>query len=421
MKILFGLNFLILTLFFLSNHITEASQWEEDGLIFDIPEKEIKVSKEEISGWIKTESALQYSKGYDSEIENINFCPVSQIICSLSKTQEKKYSTQKIEKQTFNEENITIFLKDLAEKFNKKPIDASFIVEDDGKISNFSLSQDGYAIDIEKSLNEIILFLSKKQDTDRLKLSLSDIKPDIEDNNAEKLGIKELISEGKSNFSGSTLSRIHNIRVATNRFNGVLIKPGKEFSFVKILGEVDGEHGYKQELVIKKGVTEPEFGGGICQVSTTAFRAAINAGLEITARRNHAYPVHYYNPQGMDAAVYIPSPDLRFKNNTLGHILIKTELNIEKKELIFKFYGTNDNRKVEIEGPKVLSRETDGAMKTVFYQKVTDKNGNIIIDEDFKSNYKSPNDYPKPGEILTAKPKNWSNKEWQEYKKDNNL
>ena len=398
-----------------------AMAWEPRELKIELPDQEISISDTEVSAWFINRPFLTYAPGDLTEIENIDFCPDSKIICALTVNQRKKYSVRKIETQTYDKKEIELSLEKIAEKHNKAPVNASFLVEND-KVSTFSLSQDGYALDKEKSLEEIIRFISQDEnESNQIKLVFETVTPEVKENNAEAMGIKELISEGKSNFTGSTASRIHNIKVATEKFNGLLIKPDEEFSFVKNLGEVDGEHGYKQELVIKKGVTEPEFGGGVCQVSTTAFRAAINAGLEITARRNHAYPVHYYAPQGMDAAVYIPNPDLKFKNNTPGYILIKTELNLEKKELIFKFYGTNDGRKVEIEGPKVLSREPDGAMKTVFYQKVIAENGDILIDEDFKSNYKSPNDYPKPGEFLTSKPKDWSNKEWAEYKKDNNL
>ena len=162
-------------------------------------------------------------------------------------------------------------------------------------------------------------------------------------------------------------------------------------------------------LVIKNNVTTPEFGGGICQVSTTVFRAAIFSGLKITARKNHAYPVHYYNPQGFDATVYIPRPDLKFINNTPGYILIQAHIDLEKKELTFDFYGTDDGRKTEVDGPHIISRGANGAMKTIFTQKVFDKNGSLFINDSFKSNYASPNKYPHPGQktTFTKKPKNF--------------
>lgn len=391
-----------------------------ENLILQIPDQEINVSRNDFNKWLTIKPSLIYDASYNSEIENTEYCPTAKIICSLTKAEKIKHTLKKIETTTLDKKSVTLFLEDLSKKYNREPLNSTFTVTD-GKVSNFSLSQNGYQLNIEQSLKDIDNFFSQKQISGSIKISFTTTEPAIKDNDADKLGIKTLIGEGKSNFTGSTLSRIHNIKVATGRFDGLLIKPGEEFSFVKNLGDVDGEHGYKQELVIKKGVTEPEFGGGVCQVSTTAFRAAIYSGLDITARRNHAYPVHYYTPHGMDSTVYIPNPDLRFKNNTPGHILIKTELDIEKKTLIFKFYGTDDGRKTEVDGPHILSREPNGAMKTVFYQKVTDAKGNIFINEDFKSSYNSPDDYPKPGEILTSKPKSWSDKEWKEYKKDNNL
>lgn len=228
-----------------------------------------------------------------------------------------------------------------------------------------------------------------------------------------QLGISALVAEGTTDFRGSTSSRIHNINRALEQFQGLLIEPGEEFSFVENLGEVDGEHGYLPELVIKYDRTEPEYGGGICQVSSTLFRAAINAGLKITERKNHAYPVSYYRPYGMDATIYIPSPDLRFVNNTPGHLLIRAE--IAGTKLSFRLYGTDDGRDVAIDGPHVLESNPDGSMKTTFSQTVTDASGETVIADEFKSSYKSPDLFPHPEDILTEKPDDWSKKQWQEY------
>src|SRR6185369_9524297 len=105
------------------------------------------------------------------------------------------------------------------------------------------------------------------------------------------LGINELVAVGESDFKGSPKNRIHNVTVGTDKFNGLIIDKGEEFSFNKYLGDVDEEHGFLPELVIKATGTVPEFGGGLCQVSSTTFRAAMNAGLTITERRNHSYAV----------------------------------------------------------------------------------------------------------------------------------
>src|SRR6185369_10179137 len=115
-----------------------------------------------------------------------------------------------------------------------------------------------------------------------------------------------------SNFKGSPKNRRHNITVGVEKMKGVIVPQGAEFSFNEHLGPVDGEHGFLPELVIKKNGTVPEFGGGLCQVSSTTFRAAMTAGLPITQRRNHAYAVQYYSPQGTDATIYPGSADLKF-------------------------------------------------------------------------------------------------------------
>lgn len=378
------------------------------------------LSRKTIESWTEEKSRIVYQKNYSSEIENTDFCQGEYFIaCRLSFDIKRSFRIKKISQLIISQKSVLSFLEDLERQANKDPEDAKFKMDESEKVSLFSLGNPGLKLDKEKSLQIIIDYLKNNEKSDRLKLSFTEITPNLSIDSIDNLGITTLIGEGRSNFRGSPKNRIFNIKVATSRFDGVLIKPGEEFSFVKILGEVDGEHGYLPELVIKKDKTEPEFGGGICQVSTTTFRAAINSGLKITARKNHAYPVQYYNPQGMDATVYIPRPDLRFINNTSAHILIQTK--IEGTELFFRFFGTNDGRKVEIVGPKIIERKPDGGMRTTFSQKVSDKDGVPFIDDIFNSNYDSPNNYPHPGAVLTTKPADWSDKEWSKYKKANKI
>ncbi|MFC1609085.1 VanW family protein [Patescibacteria group bacterium] len=390
------------------------------GLLLKIEEQPDEiVTNDEIHNWIDYNPTLKYNKKHHSSIENINICPEKdKLVCSLTVRTIDRIHIQKTSKPVVSEERVISFLEDLARKINIDPVNAAFTVSND-RVSAFSIEKDGFNLDIEKSKQALLSKLATDYTKDSsVQLTINTVSPKIKSADVNKLGIETLIGEGRSNFYGSTSSRIHNINVATSRFDGYLIKPGEEFSFVSILGEVDGEHGYRQELVIKNNKTEPEFGGGVCQVSTTMFRAAIYSGLEITARRNHAYPVSYYNPQGMDSTVYIPRPDLKFINNTKGHILIKSELNIPKRELVFKFYGTDESRTIEIDGPHILSREADGSMKTTFTQTVLDKDGDEILSDVFKSNYDSPNNYPHPDQTkLTEKPDDWSKRQWKEYRR----
>ncbi len=168
----------------------------------------------------------------------------------------------------------------------------------------------------------------------------------------QDIGIKELIGTGHTDFSGSPKNRIHNIGVGLDHFNGTLIAPDEEFSFNKALGRVDASTGYKQELVITKIGTVPEYGGGLCQVSTTIYQAAVFSGLPITERAPHSYAVSYYasiTGYGLDATIYLGGQDLKFINDTPGYILINSYA--EGNDAYFKFYGTSDGRVVKLDGP----------------------------------------------------------------------
>ncbi|MGL5831140.1 MAG: VanW family protein, partial [Candidatus Altimarinota bacterium] len=165
----------------------------------------------------------------------------------------------------------------------------------------------------------------------------------------QEKGIKDLVSVGHTAFAGSTPNRRHNIQTAMDRYQAQLIAPGQTYSFNERLGEVDGSTGYKLELVIKSTGTVPEFGGGVCQVSSTVYKAALLSGLTIDERSPHSYAVGYYaqvDGYGLDATIYPGVKDLIFTNNTPGHILIQTV--VEGDHAYVNFYGTSDGRQVRL-------------------------------------------------------------------------
>ena len=127
-------------------------------------------------------------------------------------------------------------------------------------------------------------------------------------------------------------------------------------SFNQLIGDISALTGYQQAYIIQNGKTVLGDGGGICQVSTTLFRAAINTGLPILNRTAHAYRVSYYENDsgpGFDATVFSPSVDLKIKNDTPAAVLIQTEVDEVNKLVYFKLYGKKDNRKVEISKAEV--------------------------------------------------------------------
>lgn len=242
-------------------------------------------------------------------------------------------------------EKVLEFLDPILEFVNVEAKDAKFKLE--GKrVAEFQASQDGKTLNLEASYQKINsqIILGNSED---IELVVDVKKAKVATGDINDLGIKELIGRGASNFAGSPTNRRHNIAVGAATLNGILIAPGEEFSLIKTLGDIDGESGYKQELVIKGDRTIPEYGGGLCQIGTTTFRVALRSGLPITMRRNHSYRVVYYEPAGMDATIYNPYPDMKFLNDTDAHILFTTR--IVGDELIFEFFGTKDGREVLID------------------------------------------------------------------------
>lgn len=307
-------------------------------------------------------------------------------------------------------------LAPLAEEVNSEPVDAVFNFEG-GKVTTFKPSRDGQRINTEV-IKQILLdktVYSKSTLPPHIVLTVpvTTVKPNITTEKVNNMGIKELIATGTSLFVHSIENRIYNLTLAANKFNGVLIPPGEEFSFVKVVGDISSLSGYKQAYVIQNGKTVLGDGGGVCQVSTTMFRAALEAGLPITERNAHAYRVGYYeadSPPGIDAAIYTPSVDLKFRNDTGKYILIQTKLNPDEMRLTFEFYGTKDGRTVTIEKPVITSQSpapealyqddptlAKGVVKQVdfaaagarvFFKRTVQKDGKVVLSDTFNSNYR---------------------------------
>jgi vancomycin resistance protein YoaR len=288
-----------------------------------------------------------------------------------------------------SQRGIETYLSSFAPGLQTQPVNAQFTVQN-GRVAAFALEQVGVELDIPQSARAVKDGIEVGQQ--RVSLAFREAAPEITSSDIDTLGITALLGSGTSDFGGSPTSRVHNISVGSNQFLGKLVAPGKEFSFNENLGAVSAKEGYLPELVIKNNKTTPEYGGGLCQVSTTLFRAAVNSGLEITERYNHSYPVRYYGTPGFDATIYLPNPDLKFANNTPGYVLIQYK--IEGSQLTFEIYGQDDGRTVELDGPYTYDVKPDGSMKAWIKQTVRNAMGEVIEEKTFYSNYKSPDLYP---------------------------
>jgi len=231
----------------------------------DKEEKIFTISKEDFSTWLKLSRK--------NDVSN-NGLGVDKIVVDLDS--EKFFS----------------FLKEkISPEIEREPTKPQFEFKDD-KVSFFSPGSDGLKINQEKTFDNVLNSFVMK-DFSQVLLSVEISKTD-DVGNTNDMGIKELIGSGHSNFAGSPTNRRHNIKVGAEKLNGLIIKPGEEFSLVTALGPTTAEAGYLPELVIKGNKTVPEYGGGLCQVATTMFRAALGTGLPITERKNHSYRVSYY-------------------------------------------------------------------------------------------------------------------------------
>lgn len=303
------------------------------------------------------------------------------------------------------------YLKEISDKVNQPSQDARFTFDPTTKrVKEFQAAQLGKELDINQTAT--LLSQALTQNTSReITLPVKITQPKITTESVNNFGIKQLLGEGISNFAGSIDNRIFNIYLASSRLNGALVGPGETFSFNQMVGDISSATGYKQAYVIKSGRTVLDDGGGVCQVSTTLFRAIINSGLPVIQRVAHAYRVGYYEqgfPPGLDATVFAPSVDLKFQNDTPAYILVQAY--VSGVSLHVDLYGSDDGRVTTLTTPKILNqtpplpelRQDDptlpkGTVKqvdwpawgaNVKFDRTVTRNGETIISETWTSNYR---------------------------------
>ncbi len=222
-------------------------------------------------------------------------------------------------------------------------------------IHEITPSQNGRSIDLVTTAQSITSYLAGAT-TGAVTIATIETLPAFAAANTDELQIRDILGTGHSNMAGSPTNRRKNIARGVELLNGLLIPPGANFSLVQSIKPFELSNGYVSELVIKGNKTEPEIGGGLCQVGTTLFRGAMESGLPIVSRSNHAYAVSYYADDrnhlpGTDATIYDPNPDFVFTNDTPGYILLQTR--IEGNDLYFDLWGISDGRDGSFSAPTV--------------------------------------------------------------------
>ncbi|CAI8987159.1 vancomycin resistance protein VanW [Bacillus sp. IT-79MI2] len=259
----------------------------------------------------------------------------------------------------------------IKEKYNetlKEPVNAELSVS--GTTVNISQSQNGEKVDKDK-LKELTA-KAITAGTQDIQLPIASIKPEHSTEDMQNMGITQVIAEYSTPMAGRNGSQSFNVNKSANTLSGAIVAPDETFSFNERVGITDAAHGYKSAAVFLQGKVVQSAGGGVCQVSSTLYGAALRADLGVVARSNHSMPVHYL-PLGQDAAVADYGPDLKFKNNTGKYIYIQASSN--GSSITTRIFGTPTGKNVEVSS-KVIG-ETENKITAVTYKKVT-QNGQVI-------------------------------------------
>lgn len=242
---------------------------------------------------------------------------------------------------------------DIYDQITSKPIDASYAVENNKLV----LTPHSVGRDIDKGkLEEILKDLGQTEEKEHV-LPVSIVMPSITSDTAASMIFKDELASTVTSFGTGTVNgqnRKFNMQLAVKTINQLILLPGEEFSFNKVVGPRDVEHGYKTAHVYIRGRIEDGIGGGICQVSTTMYSAVLAADLEVTERKNHSFTVGYV-PLGQDATAFYGGTDFRFVNSTKWPIKLLSNVNGNK--IHFSIMGTNENPgKTVIISNKILSK-----------------------------------------------------------------
>jgi len=261
---------------------------------------------------------------------------------------------------TFDARALQPMLEGIASQLDQHTANARFTFDDnpDSNTRQLILIQSavtGRKLDVAATLVSVQAGLLAGQHD--VPLEIIQLKPAVgDDATAASLGIAELVSSQITYFHGSGEARMQNIKIAGERFHGLLIGPGETFSMGEVLGDISLENGYAEALIIYNGRTITGVGGGVCQVSTTLFRTAFFGGYPIVERTPHAYRVRYYEQTaegynsdlaGLDATVYFPLVDFKFTNDRPYWLLMEVYVSKNAQRITWKFYSTGDDRSVD--------------------------------------------------------------------------
>lgn len=259
-----------------------------------------------------------------------------------------------VDRRYYDPSVIKSYVNALGEATDRDPQNATITGFNASKRTfTYSDGRSGARLDREKLANDIVSCLENGGGS--VTPVIATTQPSVTRSNIE--GRYGLICSAVTNASSSSSNRLNNIKLALASVNGTCLKPGETFSYNGTVGERTAARGYKEAAAYNSGDVIQEIGGGICQVSTTIFNAAVKADLKIVERHNHSIPVSYVD-KGKDATVSWGVQDLRFKNTTDGNIYICCYLS-DNKRVYVEIYGLVRDDGVTITVEPTLERTYD--------------------------------------------------------------
>jgi vancomycin resistance protein YoaR len=256
-----------------------------------------------------------------------------------------------------------------------------------GALTVVQTSQPGRSLDVDATLQGVQTALAGG--ALQAPLALTDVAPAVDSNRVAEMGIRELVASSSTYFAGSSASRVRNIEVAAEKFEGVVVPPNGVFSFNQIVRDVSSANGFEDGLVIWGDRTAVGVGGGVCQVSTTVFRTAYEGGFPIVERTNHGYVVDWYGEPGLDATIFTPYVDFKFRNDTGAYLLLDPVVDTVNGVMTFNFYGTSPNRTVTVSKPQIANV-------------VQPEPAQYVVDESLAAGEKDQVDWAKEGMDVTV-------------------
>ena len=233
-------------------------------------------------------------------------------------------------------------LVQIASQVYRKPTNALWVWENKTWIAK---DQFGWAMDLNATRANLLKAILAGKTSSGIVLKTTRPKRTTSDFYAK--GIRHFFGGGSSSFAGSAPFRAQNIVAGSQQLDERTIQPGETFDFNKNV-KISKELGFVEGFIIANGTLEKDIGGGICQVSTTLFRAAYNSGLPIAQRNFHSYRVHYYDPPGFEATVFSPYKNLKFTNDTGSPLFLQVTWYLRSQRLEMNFYGPKPDRSVSI-------------------------------------------------------------------------